>query len=336
MNRNGTIELETKPSVYGFAAVVGTKEGDGPLRDYFDYILEDVRVGEDSWEKSESMLQQYSLSMALSNCGLKEEDIDFAFAGDLMSQCTSSGYAIRGKDIPFIGLYGACSTMAESLCMAGIFAEKNIGKYCAAITSSHFCSAERQFRFPVNYGGQRTPTSQWTATASGCAIVSQHKDAPYIERVTIGKVLDKGVTDANNMGAAMAYAAYDTISRHLKNTNQEPNDFDYIVTGDLGQVGSDMLYELLAADGISIARNHKDCGLMLYDRERQDVHAGGSGCGCSASVLCGYFLRKLKQGELKKILFTATGALLSSIIVQQGESIPAIAHSVELTGAQEV
>lgn len=331
-DKKSTVFLETMPTISSFSSVVGTKEGDGPLKEHFDYIVEDVRMGQDSWEKSESELQEYAYSIALSKGYLDDKDISYVFAGDLMNQCTSSAYSMRSKEASYIGMYGACSTMAETLAMAGIFIDSGIGRHNLALTSSHFCSAERTFRFPVNYGGQRTPTSQWTATASGCAIVSPHSRAPYIRAVTFGRIQDKGVTDANNMGAAMAFACYDTITRHLKNTNQTINDFDMIISGDLGQVGSDMLYEMFEADGIGIARKHSDCGLMLYDRERQDVHAGGSGCGCSASVLCGYFLKKVRDGEMKKILFTATGALMSTTLVQQGESIPSIAHSVEIVG----
>ena len=262
---------------------------------------------------------------------ISEGDINFIMAGDLLNQCTGSAYSIRATGLPFLGLYGACSTMAESLLLASVFIDNDAGNYCAALTSSHFCSAERQFRFPETYGGQRTPTAQWTATASGCAIVGKHDKPPYIKAVTVGKITDLGIKDANNMGAAMAPAAYETISTHLKTRRLRPKDFDLILTGDLGFVGSEILIDLFRRDGINISGVHNDCGMMIYDRERQDVHAGGSGCGCSASVLCGHILDKVRKGELKNVLFAATGALMSTTVVQQGESIPGISHAVHIT-----
>lgn len=328
--KDGTISLDTRPSVSAFAAAVGKMEGEGPLADCFDYIAKDVTLGENSWEKSESKLQQIAFSTALSKGGFSEKNIDVLFAGDLLNQCVSSSYGARDTEIPFMGLFGACSTMAESLSLASLFVDGGMAVNAAALTSSHFCSAERQFRLPVNYGGQRTPTAQWTATAAGCAVVSPHAEPPYVKSVTIGKIKDMGITDANNMGAAMATAAYDTISRHLANTNQSINSFDLILTGDLGRVGSDILAELFLKDNVDISDKHNDCGLMLFDTEKQDVHAGGSGCGCSASVLCGYILQEMQQKKIKNVLFAATGALMSPTIVQQGESIPGISHAVQL------
>ncbi len=329
--QNGTIELTTSPSVYSFAAAGGKMEGEGPLGSSYDFISEDSCFGESSWEKAESRLQQHALEHALNKGGISESDISFIFAGDLLNQCTGSAYGIRETGIPFLGLYGACSTMAESLTLASIFADNSIGEYCAALTSSHFCSAERQFRFPETYGGQRTPTAQWTATASGCAIVGAHQKPPYVKAVTVGKIADLGIKDANNMGAAMAPAAYETITAHLKTRNLTVNDFDLIVTGDLGFVGSEILRDLFQKDGIDISNVHNDCGMMIYDREKQDVHAGGSGCGCSASVLCGHILKLIQSGNLKNILFAATGALMSTTVVQQGESIPGISHAVHIS-----
>ena len=331
LTKDGTIYLPTSPSIASYAAAVGKKEGEGPLANCFDYIAEDVTLGENSWEKSESKLQQYAFTNALSKGNFSESDIDFLFAGDLLNQCVASAYGSRDTSIPFFGLFGACSTMAESLSLASIFVDSGTAVNAAAVTSSHFCSAERQFRLPVNYGGQRTPTAQWTATAAGCAIVSPHGAPPYVKAVTVGKIKDMGVTDANNMGAAMATAAYDTISRHLANTEQSADDFDLILTGDLGQVGSDILIELFQKDNVDISGKHNDCGLMLYDLKSQDVHAGGSGCGCSASVLCGHILPEIAKGNLKNVLFAATGALMSPTIVQQGESIPGISHAVHIS-----
>lgn len=328
--KDGTILMNTLPSIASFAAAVGKMEGEGPLGQCFDYIAEDVSLGEASWEKSESKLQQIAFSTALSKGGLSQKNIDVIFAGDLLNQCVSSSYGARDTQIPFIGLFGACSTMAESLSLASLFVDGGMAVNAAAVTSSHFCSAERQFRLPVNYGGQRTPTAQWTATAAGCAIVSPHGEGPYVKSVTLGKIKDMGIKDANNMGAAMAAAAYDTISRHLANTNQSVDSFDMILTGDLGQVGSDLLAELFRKDNVDISDKHNDCGLMLFDLEKQDVHAGGSGCGCSASVLCGHILNEMKKKKLKNVLFAATGALMSPTVIQQGESIPGISHAVQL------
>ncbi len=330
--KDGTISMDSCPSISSFAAAVGKMEGEGPLASSFDYIAEDVTLGESSWEKSESKLQQIAFSTALSKGRFSPKNIDVLFAGDLLNQCVSSSYGARDTQVPFLGLFGACSTMAESLGMASLFVDSGAAVNAAAVTSSHFCSAERQFRLPVNYGGQRTPTAQWTATAAGCAVVSPHKNAPYVRAFTVGKIKDMGITDANNMGAAMAAAAYDTISRHLCNTNQSIDNFDLILTGDLGSVGSDILIELFRKDNVDIAEKHNDCGIMLFDQKKQDVHAGGSGCGCSASVLCSYILGEIQQGRLNKVLFAATGALMSPTIVQQGESIPGISHAIELSG----
>lgn len=331
LTQDGTITLPTAPSIASYAAAVGKKEGEGPLGSCFDYISEDVTLGESSWEKSESKLQQFAFTNALSKGNFSESDMDFLFAGDLLNQCVASAYGARETSIPFFGLFGACSTMAESLSLASIFVDSGAAVNAAAVTSSHFCSAERQFRLPVNYGGQRTPTAQWTATAAGCAIVAPHSAPPYVKAVTIGKIKDMGVTDANNMGAAMAEAAHDTISRHLANMGQSIDAFDLILTGDLGKVGSEILIELFQRDNVDISGKHNDCGLMLYDLEKQDVHAGGSGCGCSASVLCGHILPEIAKGNLKNVLFAATGALMSPTIVQQGESIPGISHAVHIS-----
>ncbi|MBQ8841967.1 MAG: stage V sporulation protein AD [Ruminiclostridium sp.] len=328
---SGTIELISSPSILSYAAAGGRMEGEGPLGSFYDYISEDSTFGESSWEKSESRLQQHALENALKKGNVSEGDISFIFAGDLLNQCTGSAYSIRGTGIPFIGLYGACSTMAESLALASVFMDNNVGEYNVAMTSSHFCSAERQFRFPETYGGQRTPTAQWTATASGCVVVSKHSKPPFIKAVTFGKINDLGIKDANNMGAAMAPAAYETIKNHLNNCDMKPKDFDLILTGDLGYIGSEIMCDLFRRDGIDISSVHNDCGKMIYDVEKQDVHAGGSGCGCSASVLCAVVLDKIKNGELKNVLFAATGALMSTTMVQQGESIPGISHAVHIS-----
>ena len=254
----GTIELDRGVSVYSCAAAVGKMESDGPLGNCFDYAAEGAELGLTTWEKAESTFQQYAFDIALRKGKLIKEDISFIFAGDLLNQCTGSAYGLRDTDISFIGLYGACSTMAESLAMASLFADMRLGEYFAAVTSSHFCSAERQFRFPINYGGVRPPTAQWTATGAGCCITSVAEKPPYVKRVTIGKITDMGIKDANNMGAAMAGAAYDTINRHLLATGTSPADYDVIYTGDLGQVGSELMCELFRRDGTEISHKHKD------------------------------------------------------------------------------
>lgn len=326
-----TTRLLGSPSLLSFASVASKKEGEGPLAGYFDVICEDTAFGEQTWEKAESRMQKDAIGRALEKAGLSAGNIDYIFAGDLLNQCISSTYGLRDLGIPFFGLFGACSTMAESLCLSGMLVEGGLASAAAAVTSSHFCSAERQFRFPLEYGGQRTPTSQWTVTGAGAAIVGKRSVPPYLRAVCIGTIEDMGVKDMNNMGAAMAPAAAATLSRFFEDTCTGPDNYDLILTGDLGQVGSALLCELMAREGYQIGSRHNDCGLMIYDREKQDVHAGGSGCGCSASVLCAYILPRIREGELQNVLFIATGALMSPTSVQQGESIPGIAHLAYLS-----
>lgn len=324
-----TISLETKPHIISNAAVVGKKEGEGPLGSEFDLVYEDTTLGEETWEKAESSLFEKALTLCIEKSGLQSDEIEAVFAGDLLNQCMSSCFGVRDMNIPFAGVYGACSTMALSLVMASLAVETKAFKYAAAATSSHFCSAEKQFRYPLEYGGQRPPTSQWTVTGAGAAILSPTGDGPYIDVVHIGTVCDLGIKDMNNMGAAMCPAAKKTVCDLLRETHTKPEDYDLILTGDLGQTGSDLLKELLLKEeGIDISGVHNDCGLMIYDREKQDVHAGGSGCGCSASVLCSHILRNLRNGTYKNIIFAATGALLSGVSSLQGESIPGIAHAL--------
>lgn len=318
-------------SVAAFASVAGKVEGDGPYGDEFDEVLQDNKDNADTWEQAEAHLQKRAMQLAMDKAGLCPEKMDLIFAGDLLNQCTGSSYGLKDYYIPFLGLYGACSTFAEALLLAASMVNAGYVDNCAAVTSSHYSSAERQFRFPLNYGGVRTPTSQWTATASGAAIVDASQKPPFIRAATVGKIQDMEISDLNNMGAAMAGAAYDTISRHFKHMGTHPESYDVIITGDLGQVGSEIMYDLFLRDGVSIEKFHKDCGLMIYDREKQDVHAGGSGCGCSASIMCAHFLKRIQSGELKRVLYTATGALMSPTMVQQGGTIPGIAHAVEIT-----
>lgn len=331
-----TMKLENPPSIIGHGNIVGNKEHEGPLSIWFDDYCTDDRFEQDSWEKAECSMQEKALQKALTRSGKTAKDLDFMMAGDLLNQCISSSFAARSQDIPFLGLYGACSTMGESIALASLLLNGGFGAYAAAVTSSHFCTAERQYRTPLEYGGQRTPTAQWTATASGAVILeADGKTEPYITHVTVGKIVDKGITDANNMGAAMAPAAFDTLYTHFQETGRKPSDYDLIVTGDLGKLGKEILIDFFAAEGMNIASNYEDCGVLLFDPELQDVHCGGSGCGCAASVLTGYLLGKMKNHELNTILFCPTGALLSPTTTQQGESIPSIAHAVVISNKKD-
>ncbi|WP_297197767.1 stage V sporulation protein AD [uncultured Flavonifractor sp.] len=324
-----TAALQDPPSVVGSASVVGKKEGEGPLAATFDHISQDDSFGERTWEKAESAMQKLALAAALNKAGLSVSALDYLLAGDLLNQCIGSGFAVRGQDVPFFGLYGACSTMAESLSLAALLLDGGFGTRAAAMTSSHFCSAERQYRTPLEYGGQRTPTAQWTVTGSGCLILAKEGQGPYVTHVTTGKIVDKGIKDAANMGAAMAPAAYSTIAAHFQDTGRKPSDYDLIVTGDLGKLGRDIVADWFHRDGMDL-KNLTDCGTLIYDLEGQDVHCGGSGCGCSAVVLAGFLLDGMKQGRWRRILFCGTGALLSPTSSQQGESIPSICHAVAL------
>ncbi len=328
-----TIELTNTPSIIGYAAVVGKKEAEGPLGQYFDKACNDEFFGEKTFEKAETKMQKLAIKTAVKKSGLLKKDIQLAFAGDLLNQCIGSSFDMRDLGFCFAGLYGACSTMALSLALSGVFVDSGAVKTSLAAASSHFCSAERQYRYPLEYGGQRSPASQWTVTGAGAAVVSENQEkTPHIEKVIIGSVRDLGITDTNNMGAAMAPAAAQTIGDFLEDTNTKPEDYDIILTGDLGATGSKLLIELLKEEyKTDISPVHKDCGTMIFDLEKQDMHSGGSGCGCSASVVCSYILDKLKNKELNKVLFVGTGALLSPTSSMQKESTPGIAHGVVLT-----
>jgi stage V sporulation protein AD len=329
-----TVFFSTPPTIIGTAAVAGAKEGEGPLGKHFDTVVNDGMWGEDSWEKAESKFMEQAVRTALDKCNLSTSDIDYIFGGDLLNQCISTNYGIRSLNIPFIGLYGACSTMALSMSMGAMCIDGGYADKCVSVTSSHFCSAERQFRFPLEYGGQRPPSAQWTATGSGCAILSSSGDGPKIDCITTGKIVDMGIKDANNMGAAMAPAAADTLVQHFKDTSRSPKDYDLIVSGDLGSIGKSIVIDMLKENGYDLSKNYDDCGLILFDCETQDVHAGGSGCGCSALTFCGYLYKLLETGKYKRILFMATGALMSTTSVQQGESIPGIAHAVSIVSSK--
>lgn len=326
-----SVRFDFPPSILAGASVVGKKEGEGPLARYFDQISQDTKFGQESWEKAESQMQSLALQTAMKKALISPAQVDMLFAGDLLNQCIGTSFAARGTDIPFYGLYGACSTMAESLSLAAMAVEGGFAEYAAAMTSSHFASAERQYRLPLEYGGQRTPTAQWTVTGSGAVLLGQYDKPPYIRGITTGKIVDLKITDANNMGAAMAPAFVDTVTAHFKDTGLKPSSYDLIVSGDLGLVGKELALDLLKREGYSISHLIDDCGTMIFDLNRQDVHAGGSGCGCSAVVLCGYLLEKMKTGKYKNILFCGTGALLSPVSTQQGESIPAVCHAVAIS-----
>ena len=296
---------------------------------YFDYISDDDAMEQKSWEKAESMLQKTAVQLALKKSRLAAYDIDMMFAGDLLNQCIGSTFGLKDFEIALAGVFGACSTMSLSLIMAALSVESSVARRAIAVTSSHFCTAERQFRFPLDYGGVRPPTAQWTVTGAGAAIVGSGH-GPYISAFTLGRVVDMNVTDANNMGAAMAPAAADTIARYLHDSGTKPTDYDLILTGDLGRVGSGLLYDLLGKEGIDVTAVHNVAGMMIYDPQTQDVHAGGSGCGCIGSIFCSYIMEQLREGKLKNILLCATGALMSTTSAQQGASIPGICHLLNI------
>lgn len=326
--------LSQPPVIAAWASIVGKKEGQGPLAKSFDMVSEDPYFGEKTWEQGEKRMQQLALETLMSKVGRSISDLDLVLSGDLLNQCIGSSFSLRNLGIPHLGLYGACSTMAESLLVASMAVGGGFADSAAAMTSSHFASSERQYRFPLGYGGQRPPTAQWTVTGSGAALICAEGKGPVIESCTIGTVCDLGITDANNMGAAMAPAAYATIRAHMEDFSATPEDFDWIITGDLGRLGSELLVELARRDGLNLGGKLADCGNMIFE-ENQDAHSGGSGCGCSAVTLCGHFLPKLASGKLKRILFCGTGALLSPTSTQQGLPIPGVCHAVAIRSRRD-
>ena len=332
--RGDTLLFPTPPVVAAHAAIGGKKEGEGPLAACFDALSADNFFGQSSWEAAEKELALQTARLCLKKAQTTPEKVSLVLAGDLQAQCTASSYAMRELGIPFAGLFGACSTMAEALGLGAALCSAGMADGLLAMTSSHFCAAERQFRTPLSYGAVRTPTAQWTATAAGCCILGAQAEGPYITHVTRGRIVDLGVTDMTNMGAAMAPAAFDTLQAVFRDTGTAPGDYDLILTGDLGDVGSRIVLELFAREGVAL-ENYTDCGLLLYDRKRQDMHAGGSGCGCSAAVLCGYLLPEMRRGRWRRVLFAPTGALLSPTSSFQGESIPGICHAVVLDRTKE-
>lgn len=332
MNRLGkqTVVLNNLPRIVETASVVGQKENDGKYSDYFDYVIDEGHFGEQSWEKAESKMQKKAVEILLKKSSKTADDINFIAGGDLLNQCIGTSFGLADFNIPFFGLYGACSTMAESLCIAAMTVDGKYSKNTIAVTSSHFCSSERQFRFPLEYGGQRPPTAQWTVTGSGAALVSDSGSDIAITHITPGKIVDMGIKDANNMGAAMAASAIDTILAHFNDRNIDENYYDLVVTGDLGKIGHSMVKEQLESRGLNLNNKYIDCGMEIYDRDKQDVHAGGSGCGCCASVFAGYLYKLLQKGKINRLLLVATGALMSTTSTFQGESIPGIAHAAAI------
>ncbi len=325
-----SIVFPRRPTVIAGASVVGRKEGEGPLGPEFDEVTPDGKFGEKTWEQAETKFQRTALELLLEKAGLELEGPDLVFSGDLLNQCVGSSYALRQTGIPVLGLYGACSTMAEGLLLAGAAVNAGYARRAAALSSSHFAAAERQYRFPLAYGGQRTPTAQWTVTGAGAVLVCAQGKGPVLSSATVGTVEDKGITDANNMGAAMAWAAYRSIRSHLEDLSLAPEDYDLIVTGDLGRLGSALVREFFGGDGVRLGERYQDCGIMIFDPETQDVHCGGSGAGCSAVVLASHLLPGVESGRWKRLLFCGTGALLSPTTVQQKRSIPAICHCVAI------
>ena len=318
-----TVALADPPTLRGWAAVGGKKEGEGPLKDCFDQIAEDPYFGELSWEKAESRMLRICVALACDKAALPPSKLDYIISGDLLNQCISSAFAMRDTAVPYFGTYGACSTMAEALSLGAMLIDGGFAANVCAVTGSHFCSAERQYRFPLEYGGVRAPTAQWTVTGAGAAILSHEGGGPRLTHITTGVI-----TDANNMGAAMAPAAYATLTAHFADTGRSFADYDAVFTGDLGAVGHDILQSLLEKDGIDTGVKYMDCGMLIYDRKTQGVNSGGSGCGCCASVLAGHVLPAMEKGIWKRVLFAATGALMSPTSAQQGESIPSICHAV--------
>ncbi|MEG2012534.1 MAG: stage V sporulation protein AD [Anaerovoracaceae bacterium] len=344
-----TVKFQNNPFVIGSASIVGKKEGEGPLAKWFDLILEDDMNGEKTWEKAESKMLKDAMLRALQKSGKNKMDIDLVLSGDLLNQLMSSSFMARDLHLPFLGLYGACSTMAESILLGSMLIDGRYADNIIGGASSHFCTAERQFRMPLEHGNQRPPSAQWTATAAGAMVISANKSdksnvgiigddktptALRDVRVTcgtIGKVIDAGVTDANQMGSAMAPAAVDTILNHLDDTGRTLDYYDLVLTGDLGYIGKDIAADLLIDAGVNkeaVLSKYDDCGTMLFRKEEQDVHGGASGCGCSAAVFAGNIYKRLCQGELNKVLLLSTGALLSTVSPMQGESIPGIAHAI--------
>lgn len=327
-----SIEFENTPYIMSAASIVGQKEGEGPLKDYFDMIVEDPMVGQDSWEEGESELVNRAAKLVLQKAKLKTEDIRYVFAGDLLGQLIATTFGLKDLEMPLFGLYGACSTAGESLSLGAMTVAAGYADYVLTLASSHFGSAEKQFRYPLEYGNQRPLAATWTVTGCGAFVVSKEYGDVAIKGITTGKIVDYGIKDSMNMGAAMAPAAADLIYQNLKDFQVKPSYYDKIITGDLGKVGQEILIKLLMDNDIDISKQHMDCGIEIFNPDTQDTHAGGSGCGCSAVTLAGYILEQLKKKVWKRVLFLPTGALLSTVSFNEGQSVPGIAHGVILEG----
>lgn len=324
--------FDEMPVIKCWSSIAGKKESEGPLGNHFDITSNDAYFGQKSWEEAERHMQEMALKKLIEKANLNASEIGLVLSGDLLNQCIGSSFTLRNQNIPHLGLYGACSTMAESLLLGSLVVGGGFSNNVVAMTSSHFASSERQYRFPLGYGGQRTPTAQWTVTGAGAALICSAGKGPRIRSCTIGSVVDLGIKDANNMGAAMAPAALSTIRMHFSDTNTCADDYDLIVTGDLGQTGKDLLLSLSQREGLNLGGKIADCGTLVFDILHQDVHSGGSGCGCSAITLCGYLLNKISSMKIKRLLFCGTGALLSPTSSQQGMSIPGVCHAVSIIG----
>lgn len=325
-----TILFDNSVFIKNYYSSAGKTEGEGPLGDCFDVIYNDEYIEAKSWEEAENNILRHTVTGVFAKSGVTANDIDYVFSGDLLNQCTASSFGLKDMGIPYYGLYGACSTMAESMGLGSVMVDAGYGENVLCVTSSHFCASEKQYRFPLEYGGVRTPSAQWTVTGSGAVILTDKKTDIEIESITTGRMVDFGVKDSANMGAAMAPAAADCIMRHLADLNLRATDYDCIVTGDLGIVGSKLVVELCQKEGVDISGVHADCGVMIFDPTVQNTGAGGSGCGCSASVFCGHFLKEMEKENIKKILLVCTGALMSPTTYQLGESVIGIAHAVGL------
>lgn len=322
--------FKSKPVILGAAAVGGSFEAAGPLAEDFDILHDDIWLGQDSFEKAEKKLLEEACEVAIKNAKIRKEDINFFLSGDLMNQIITSSFAARTLSIPYLGIFGACSSSMEGLALASLIVDNNAANYVLSGTASHNAAAEKQFRYPTEYGGQKPPTAQWTLTGAGASVVGRNGEGPKVTSATIGKVVDMGISDPFNMGAAMAPSAVETIEAHFRDLNRDPSYYDVIATGDLGKVGHEIATELLEKDGFKFEPGvFTDCGILVYKKD-QPVFSGGSGCGCSATVTYGHFLKEIKRKKLKRVLIVATGALLSPMSYQQKESIPGVAHAVSI------
>ncbi len=324
-----SIEFDNKPLISASASVVGQKEGEGPLGEYFDRVIDDPMAGQNTWEEAESEMQRQLVDELLIKSGLQAKEVRYFFAGDLLGQLIATSFGISGFEVPVFGLYGACSTMGEALSLAAMTVSAGYADNVIAMTSSHFGSAEKQFRFPLDYGNQRPLCATWTVTGAGGVILSASGESDIcVSGITTGRIVDYGIQDSFNMGAAMAPAACDVIYNHLMDFERRPEDYDAIYTGDLGSVGQTILIDLMDKRGFDISKVHHDCGVEIYDAGTQDTHAGGSGCGCSAATLSAQILRRIREGEYSRVLFVPTCALLSAISFNEGKTVPGIAHAV--------